>query len=82
MSLDSLAKNNYVYDTPENGFYSLALIDLDKDTIHYALDRPLVGATNYIFGIPSDSTLKVSISMDFQKMADTTAPVMTIMRLP
>lgn len=74
ISLDSLAKNNYVFDTKQNGFYSLGLLDLDKDTIHFRLDRPVVYTNNYIFGIPSDSSLKVQVILGFQKLADTLRP--------
>lgn len=81
MSLDSLAKNNYIFDTRENGFYSLGLLDLDQDTIHFRLDRPVSGTKNYIVGIPSDSTLKVQINLEFQKMADTLRPTAKIISL-
>lgn len=82
MSLDSLARNNYVFDTRDNAFYTLGLIDIDQDTVFYPLDRPMVGTTNYIFGIPSDSNMQVQVMLDTQKLADTTSPVITIMRLP
>ena len=81
MPLDSLAKNNYIFDTKEKGFYSLGLFDLDKDTIHFRLDRPVVGTHNYLVGIPSDSTLKVQLILGFQKLGDTLRPSANIVSL-
>jgi len=74
---------DFVFDTEQNAFYFLGMIDLDLDenvdscTIEHYISHP----ENYIFAVPESQSIDVSVLFEFQRLGSDEVPETEVIEL-